>query len=345
VATLTRLADAYREDLGQLEAQRFLAARLHDALEERSVRLRVLDRLEGLREVGSTVWRYELWSSEDRPITVAKVFSALAVFVVGFLLARRAAQALGRRVFSRLRRDEGAVHAFESLAFYVLLVLVFLTALRVVNIPLTAFAVLGGALAIGFGFGSQNVVNNFISGVILLAERPIKLGDLVEVGDVYGLVEQIGLRSTRVRTGDNVHIILPNSSILESQVVNWTHNDPEVRVNVTVGIAYGSPTREAERRIRQVLIDHPKVHATPEPIILFRDFGNDALIFEARFWVTMRTLMDRLRIESEVRFGIDDAFREAGITIAFPQRDVHLDTLRPLDVRVVGPRHDREELS
>jgi small-conductance mechanosensitive channel len=156
-------------------------------------------------------------------------------------------------------------------------------------------------------------------------------------GDVHGTVEQIGLRSTRIRTGDNIHIIVPNSSILENQVINWTLNDATVRVKLSVGIAYGSPTRQAEALIRQVLIDHPKIHATPDPILLFSDFGDDALIFEARFWVTVRALMDRLRIESEVRFLIDDAFREANISIAFPQRDVHMDTLRPLDVRIVEP--------
>jgi len=335
-ATLGRLTEAYRDELALLDEHRFLTARLLAALDERSNRLHLFDRLDALRGAGSAVWQYELWSSDDSPITVAKVFSALAVFVAGFFLARVVSRSLGRRVFARLRHDEGAVHAFEALAFYLFLVLVFLTALRVVNIPLTAFAVLGGALAICVGFGSQNVVNNFISGVILLAERPIKLGDLIEMGDVYGTVERIGLRSTRVRTGDNVHIILPNASILEGQVINWTHNDQTVRVRLNVGIAYGSPTREAERLILQALIAHPKVHATPEPLVLFMDFGNDALMFEARFWVTMRSLLDRLRIESELRYEIDDAFREAGITIAFPQRDVHLDTLKPLDVRMVG---------
>jgi len=242
-----------------------------------------------------------------------------------------------------MRLEQGAAQVFQSLIFYLLLVVAFLTALRMVQIPLTAFAVVGGALAIGVGFGSQNVVNNFISGIILLAERPIKIGDLIEVAGVYGNVERIGLRSTRVRTGDNVHIIVPNASFLENNVVNWTHTDPRVRVNIAVGIVYGSPTREAERIIYEVLQEHPAVLDEPAPVVLFQDFGDNALIFETRFWIEMRTIMDRLRVESEVRFRIDDRYREAGIVIAFPQRDVHLDTTAPLDIRMVKEENDAHE--
>jgi small-conductance mechanosensitive channel len=250
-------------------------------------------------------------------------------------LARRIAHLLGRGLFPRLGLDEGAAAAYESLLFYGFLVAIFLFALRTVDIPLTAFAVLGGALAIGFGFGSQNVVGNFISGLILLAERPIRRGDWIEVGGVYGNVERIGLRSTRVRTPDSIHVIVPNSSLLESNVVNWTLEDPVVRVKLSVGVAYGSPTREVARLVRQAVTEQAVILAQPEPVVLFREFGADALEFEARFWIRMARTVDRLRITSEVRFRIDELFREAQIVIAYPQRDVHLDTTSPLEVRVV----------
>jgi potassium efflux system protein len=218
-------------------------------------------------------------------------------------------------------------------------VLIFVASLRIVNIPLTALAFVGGAVAIGVGFGSQNVVSNFISGVILLAERPIKLGDLVEVGGVYGSVERIGLRSTRIRTGDNIHVIVPNASFLESNVVNWTHTDERVRVSVEVGVAYGSATREVERVIREALAEHPRVEKSPDPVVLFTKFGDNSLEFRALFWIRMRRQLDRPSVESELRFRIDDLFREAGIVIAFPQRDVHLDAASPFEVRLVrsGP--------
>ena len=175
------------------------------------------------------------------------MIGALVIFLIGWMLAQGgggACSACGSFRGCASRRERPTPSSRSP--FYFLLTVAFLTALRMVQIPLTAFAFVGGALAIGVGFGSQNIVNNFISGIILLVERPIKRSDLVDVGGIFGNVEQIGLRSTRIRTGDNVHIIVPNASFLESNVVNWTHSDPKVRVSVSVGVAYGSP--DARRR-------------------------------------------------------------------------------------------------
>jgi potassium efflux system protein len=297
-----------------------------------------LDLAGRMRQLGSTladVWRFEVTSSEDRSITVGRIVTGVLVFLLGLFLARGFTHWFGPRLLNRARVDEGAAHAYQSLGYYALLAIVFITALRIVDIPLTAFAVVGGALAIGVGFGSQNVVNNFISGLILLAERPIKRGDLVELEGTYGNVERIGLRSTRVRTGDNIHVIVPNSAFLENRVINWTHNDRKVRIRISVGIAYGSRTREAEKLIRRAIEEHPSVLEQPEPIVLFTEFGDNALNFEARFWVVIHSLMGRMRIESDIRFRIDDLFREAGIVIAFPQRDVHVDARDPIPVRLL----------
>jgi len=340
---LEELEAMYAQDVGNLEKSLSLQQRLVASLEQETRELPLEARLRAFLHQLREFWNYKLTASQEEPITPGKIISAIFIFLVGYALAVLVSRGLGRRVFTRMRLEQGAAQAFQSLIFYLLLVVAFLTALRMVQIPLTAFAVVGGALAIGVGFGSQNVVNNFISGIILLAERPIKIGDLIEVAGVYGNVERIGLRSTRVRTGDNVHIIVPNASFLENNVVNWTHTDQRVRVNITVGIVYGSPTREAERIIHQVLREHPAVLGEPEPVVLFRDFGDNALIFEMRFWIEMRTIMDRLRVESEVRFRIDDLYRQAGIVIAFPQRDVHLDTSAPLDIRLVKEASDAHE--
>ena len=340
---LEELEAMYAQDVGHLEKSLSLQQRLVASLEQETRKLPLEARLRAFLHQLREFWNYKLTASQEEPITPGKIISAIFIFLLGYALAVLVSRGLGRRVFTRMRLEQGAAQAFQSLIFYLLLVVAFLTALRMVQIPLTAFAVVGGALAIGVGFGSQNVVNNFISGIILLAERPIKIGDLIEVAGVYGNVERIGLRSTRVRTGDNVHIIVPNASFLENNVVNWTHTDQRVRVNITVGIVYGSPTREAERIIHQVLREHPAVLDEPEPVVLFRDFGDNALIFEMRFWIEMRTIMDRLRVESEVRFRIDDLYRQAGIVIAFPQRDVHLDTTAPLDIRLVKEASDAHE--
>ena len=229
VHALKKLLQHYKEDVESLEASRLVEEQVTAALERESRELPLSARLGAILHQLRVAWNYHLTASEREPITPGKIVSAIAIFLIGYALARVSSRLLGKRVFPRLRLESGAAHAFQALTFYFLLLVAFLTALRMVQIPLTAFAVLGGALAIGVGFGSQTVVNNFISGLILLAERPIRLGDLIEVEAVYGTVERIGLRSTRVRTGDNVHIIVPNAAFLESKVVNWTHMDPKVR--------------------------------------------------------------------------------------------------------------------
>ena len=230
--------------------------------------------------------------------------------------------------------------AVEKITNYVVVFLIVLFALRVVNMPLTLFTFLGGAVAIGVGFGAQNLINNFISGFIIMAEQPIKIGDLIEIEGNFAMVEEIGARCTRIRTGGNVQILVPNSSFLEKNIVNWTLSDKEVRAQVTIGTIYGSPVREVERIMLQVADEHKKIRRAPKPFVLFNDFGESALIFDLYFWISMNRIMDRRIIESDIRFRIDELFREAGIVIAFPQQDVHLDTQKPLEFRIVKDQGD-----
>ncbi|MBU0699042.1 MAG: mechanosensitive ion channel [Proteobacteria bacterium] len=241
-----------------------------------------------------------------------------------------------RRLLSHTQLQETTTAAFEKTTDYFTIFLIVLFALRVVNIPLTLFTFLGGAVAIGVGFGAQNLINNFISSFIIMAEQPIKIGDLIEIEGNFAMVEEIGARCTRIRTGANVHILVPNSSFLEKNIINWTLSDKEVRAHVTVGVIYGSPVREAERIMLQVANEHKRVRKNPAAFVLFNDFGDNALIFDLYFWISMSRIMDRRTIESDIRFRIDELFRAANIVIAFPQRDVHLDTQRPLEFRLVN---------
>lgn len=283
----------------------------------------------------ASYWHYPLLRVEGQSITPGKITVALVLLAIGYLVSRWIRSLLHVRLLMRLRIREGAAAALGTVIFYTLLTIFGLIALQIAGLPLHAFTLVGGAAAIGVGFGSQNIINNFMSGLILLVERPVNVGDLIQLGDLTGRVERIGPRSTRVRTGENVEIIVPNSSFLESNVINWTLTDPDVRVHVTVGVCYGSPTEEVMRILREVVEDHPRVKQTPAPIVLFTDFGDNSLNFQVHFWIEMKTTIQRRIIESEIRFAIDARFREADIVIAFPQRDVHLDTVRPLDVRVL----------
>ncbi len=289
---------------------------------------------EGLQRVAA-VWNFQLMAISGRPLTVGKVTIAVLVLLIGIPIAKVVTRKIAHRVFTRIGLEPGSAAAFQTLSFYVVVVFLTVFALWVSEIPLTVFTLAGGAIAIGVGFGSQKIVNNFISGLILLAERPIKVGDLIEVGETFGEVESIGARSTKIKSSDNYHIIVPNGAFLEQNVINWTHSDNLVRIALQVGVAYGSPTRRVEELIHRAIRESGRALIPPEPVVLFEDFGDSALVFDARFWITMKRPMDRRRALSEVRFRIDDLFRESGIVIAFPQRDVHLDTLQPLRVHLL----------
>jgi len=283
----------------------------------------------------AAIWTFQLMAIDGKPLTVGKVTIAVLVLVVGVPIAKVVIRRVSRHLFTRIGLEPGAASAFQGLLFYAVVACLAVFALWVSEIPLTVFALAGGAIAIGVGFGSQNVINNFISGLILLAERPIKVGDLIQVGDTFGEVETIGARSTKVKTFDNFHIIVPNGVFLEQNLINWTHSDNLVRVHLQVGVAYGSPTRHVEELIQQAVGELDQAVIPPEPVVLFDDFGDSSLVFEAQFWILMKRPSDRRRALSTVRFRIDELFRENGIVIAFPQRDVHLDSLQPLQVRLL----------
>ncbi len=340
---LDRQADVAEADLASLEKARHLHERLLHEIDARRAGLHLGERAAAAWSMLRMVWSYELGAVDDRPVTVGKIAIGLLLFGAGLSVAGLLSRALGTRVLPRLGLDTGAAAAVQSVSFYVLVSMLALLALHVINIPLTVFTFVGGALAIGVGFGSQNIVNNFISGLIMLAERPIKVGDLIEVDGTSGTVERVGPRSTRVRSSEGIHIIVPNSAFLDKNVVNWTLADDHVRVKVAVGVAYGAPTVEVARILRQAVDEHEKILAVPEPIVLFAEFGESSLNFEVHFWMRVRSQMDRRRVESDLRYRIDALFHTAGISIAFPQRDVHIDMAQPLAVRLIDPGSSRAE--
>lgn len=283
----------------------------------------------------STFWDFTIITIDNNPVTVGKLSIALAILLVGIIISKLIIQTLANRLLSKTPLKKNSALAIQKMFAYSAYVLVLLFALRIVNIPLAAFAFLGGAIAIGVGFGAQNIINNFISGFIIMTERPISIGDLIEVDGVLGEVEEIGARCTRVRTGENIHILVPNSTFLERNITNWTLSDKKIRAKVIVGVIYGSPVSKVKELLLRAARENEKVIQNPEPFVLFADFGDNALIFEIYFWISIRKIIERRVIESSLRFRIDDLFREAGIVIAFPQRDIHLDSQKPLELRIM----------
>lgn len=229
------------------------------------------------------------------------------------------------------KAKRGAVPSIQTLFTYATWSLFTLLALRILGVSLTSITVVAGGLSVGIGFGMQNVVNNFISGLILLFGRSIQQGDVIEVGGMWCTVKKINIRTTLVETFENAVIMIPNSDLVTTQVTNWTKNNPTLRRDILVGVAYGSDTRKVETTLKAVADAHPQVLKKPEPFILFSDFGANSLDFILRVWID--DIDNTIRATSELRFAIDDAFREAGIEIAFPQLDVHFKTAAALKGR------------
>jgi small-conductance mechanosensitive channel len=203
-----------------------------------------------------------------------------------------------------------------------------------VKIPLTVFAFAGGALAIGLGFGMQTMLKNFVSGIIILFERPFRVGDVLDVGGQRGTIVSIGIRSSVLQQWDGTETLIPNSALLENSVTNWTYSNRKVRFGVTVGVAYGSDTRRVVQLLTEIADRHGVVEKTPAPQVLFMNFGESSLDFEMRFWVNVITA-NAAQVASDLRQMIAGTFAENGIVIAFPQRDVHFAAARPLQVQVV----------
>jgi small-conductance mechanosensitive channel len=207
----------------------------------------------------------------------------------------------------------------------------------VLGVPLDRLTLVVSALGVGIGFGLQNIVNNFVSGVILLFERPIRVGDLIQLEGLFGHVSTIGIRASKVRTFDGSDVIVPNGDLVSARVTNWTLADKKRRIDFPVGVAYGTdPTRVLEILL-QIAKEHPEVLEHPEPEALFRSFGDSSLDFALRCW----TESDRglFAVQSDLAVGINAALAEAGIEIPFPQRDLHLRSVDPA-IHSATPQRD-----
>jgi small-conductance mechanosensitive channel len=265
---------------------------------------------------------YPLFTGANHTYTVGQVLLVLVTILFGFYGVRRVERLLLAKMLV-MQRDKDMILLVQRLYLVVAYILLALLILSVLGIPLGAFAFVSGAVAIGVGFGAQNIVNNFISGWILMWERPIRIGDSIEIGDIKGVVETIHTRSTLLRRADGVHILVPNSHLLENRLVNSTLIDKLARSQIRVGVAYGSPLKKVEELIYKAATEHAEIVKMPAPLVIFEEFGDSSLIFELYFWINGDE--DLRVIRSDLRFRIAALFDENGILIAFPRQDVHLE--------------------
>jgi small-conductance mechanosensitive channel len=257
-------------------------------------------------------------------VTIGQVLEVLALILGGLLLMVWVGRLLRNRLEAR-GVSADLVQVIARAYFILALVGLFFITLNALQIPLTAFAFVSGAIAIGVGFGAQNIINNFISGWILMWERPIKIGDFLDMGDVRGTVESINTRSTRIRRVDGVHLLVPNSFLLENTIINWTLVDKKVRTSVIVGVAYGSDVKLVRKLLEQAADEQREVLRDPQYIVYFDDFGDSALVFELSVWTLANADRGLRVIRSDLRYRIDELFAENDVVIAFPQRDIHVD--------------------
>jgi small-conductance mechanosensitive channel len=325
------------EYISKLQLINQLESRFNEEIDEIRKSIRFIDFVKGVALEIDKKFDFELYVIDDQAITIRKIILALLILFVGLFLAKLFSRFVTNRLLAKTQLDESAKAAFHKFSFFVLTIILVLYALHTVNIPLTILTLLGGAVAIGVGFGSQNLINNFISGFILMFERPIKIDDIIEIDNIIGRVQHIGTRCTQIRTQANLNILVPNSSLLEKNIINWTLSDDVVRCNISVGVAYGSSTRDTVKALEKAIEEHELILKKPEPIIVFKDFGDSALIFEVYFWIRLgKGRMVKIQTESNVRFLIEKHLREADIVVAFPQRDVHMDTSKPLALRIIN---------
>jgi len=272
----------------------------------------------------------EVFTIGQSAYTVGQLLAVVSIALLGLYLLLQSSRFIHNRLSARQVNAD-----FVQLITRAYLILGFMilgfVALDFLGIPLAAFAFVSGAVAIGVGFGAQNIINNFISGWILMWERPIRIGDFLELGDVKGTVESINTRSTCIRRVDGVHLLVPNSNLLENTVVNWTLIDRLVRTSVRVGVAYGSDVILVTQLLKQAAEEHVEVLKEPEYAVLFEDFGDNSLVFELNIWVSAKAERGLRAIRSDLRYRIDALFRDNDVVISFPQRDVHVDGRIVLD--------------
>lgn len=265
-----------------------------------------------------------IFTIDGQPITLGNVLLVPIILIIGIILTKWLVKTITKRLSSK-KIDPNVIHLVQRIFYVVAISILVITLLDLINVPIAAFAFLSGAIAIGFGFGAQNIINNFISGWILMWEKPIRIGDFLEVDDAKGTVEQINTRSTRIRRVDGVHMLIPNSKLLENTVINWTLIDRLVRTSVRIGVAYGTPAKKVAQLIAQAAQEQEEILAEPKPLVSFEDFGDNALIFEVNFWINSQVEGGLRVTRSNIRFRLDELFAEHNIVVAFPQRDVHVD--------------------
>ncbi len=256
-------------------------------------------------------------------LSLVQIFLLVALLIAVFWISSRTKRFLFNRLLAQSGLDRALQYAIAQIIANVVLVVGIFIVLENTGIHLGALAVFAGAVGVGVGFGLQNIASNFISGLVILAERPITIGDRVEVAGIAGQVEHIRARSTVIRTNDNIMMIVPNTKFIDSPVTNWTYGDRRVRFRIAVGVAYGSDVNKVRDALLAVAHENPHTLKEPAPSVFLKQFGDSSIDFQLMVWSSEMSARPS-RYRSDINFAIAAKFREAGIEMPFPQRDLHI---------------------
>lgn len=273
----------------------------------------------------SSIWDFlqkPIFNVSGQGISVVSFFYFIVVIIFSVVLSRLIVRFLKKNVYSQTEIERGAQYTLSRLIRYVTVTIGFLIALQMIGFDLSVLAVFGGLFGVGIGFGLQNIFSNFASGIILMLERPIQVGDIVELDGILGKVEEIRFRVAVVNTFDNESIIVPNSELVSEKVTNWSYGgDRTLRLRIPIGVDYGTDIETVENILLEIAEGEEKVLSDPEPQVFFKEHADSSLNFELRVWIP--DPRDRIIVKDNIRRKIDKRLNEAGIGIPFPQTDVH----------------------
>lgn len=279
--------------------------------------------LEGLWHNIGHLWGKELFKLGETEFTLGKFTYLILALTLLIYLTGWFKRLLVRKVFPRYDMDIGVSQSIATITRYIIVVVGLFIIIQSTGIDLSTLGILFGALGIGIGFGLQNITSNFISGIIILFERPIKVGDRIEVGGTHGMVSRISPRATTIITNDNVSIIVPNSEFISGRVINWSHHDRKIRFRIPISVAYGSDVEKVVRLLTEVAEEDPDVLKKPKPHVRLVNFGDNGIEFHIMVWTTS-LIHRRGMLYSNINFALHRKLTQNGVEIPFPQRDLHL---------------------
>ena len=277
------------------------------------------------------VLNFVLFTLGETKISPSSLIKFILIFSLFIYLSRTVTRWIAEKLLVKLPIQEGKRYVMRRILEYLLIITGAVISFNSIGINLSGLTVIFGLLSVGIGFGLQNITSNFISGLILLFEQPIKVGDRVSVGETEGDVTEINMRSTTIRSLNNISIIVPNSDFISSKVVNWTHGDSKVRLDISIGVSYESDLDLVLQTLKQIAVDNKEVLSYPEPEVLFMEFGDSSWNLELRAWIT--NPKRHYYVRSDINCEIVRRFRKHNIEIPFPQQDLHVRSSIPMPLK------------